>query len=165
MRHGNATRFENDVEEGHSDGVRPNQHLLSAAVILWSPLLLKSLPLCCWMLSLMAPMSPARDPFPLESVDARSAGALGFMPRLLVLTTLSDSPGQPHRHRSPSLSLSTPRSVSTAKIGSGATFRNSRKQDPPSLSSYGKLSLLEFDSQFGSLESIGGRYEDDESLE
>ena len=40
MRHGNATRFENDVEEGHSDGVRPNQYLLSAAVILWSPLLL-----------------------------------------------------------------------------------------------------------------------------
>ena len=44
MRHGNATRFENDVEEGHSDGVRPNQHLLSAAVILWSPLLPKLLP-------------------------------------------------------------------------------------------------------------------------
>ena len=39
----------------------------------------------------MAAMSPAEDFSRLESVDALSAGALGFMPRLLVLTTL------PHR--------------------------------------------------------------------
>jgi len=39
----------------------------------------------------MALVSPARDRSSFESVDALSAGALGFMPRLLVLTTL------PHR--------------------------------------------------------------------
>ena len=58
MRHGNATRFENDVEEGHSDGVRPNQHLLSAAVILWSPLLPKLLPRARVAPSLAAPEIP-----------------------------------------------------------------------------------------------------------
>jgi len=39
----------------------------------------------------MAAMSPSEDFFSLESVDALSAGALGFMPRIFVLTTL------PHR--------------------------------------------------------------------
>ena len=39
----------------------------------------------------MAPMRTSRDLFAADSVDALSAGALGFMPRLLVLTTL------PHR--------------------------------------------------------------------
>jgi len=54
-------------------------------------LLPKLLPLCCQVLSLMAAMKAARDGFSLESSDALSAGALGFMPRILVLTTL------PHR--------------------------------------------------------------------
>ena len=40
----------------------------------------------------MAPFAPAEDPLYLESEDALTAGALGFMPRILVLTTL------PHRH-------------------------------------------------------------------
>jgi len=39
----------------------------------------------------MAAIRAARDGFSLESTDALTAGALGFMPRLLVLTTL------PHR--------------------------------------------------------------------
>ena len=39
----------------------------------------------------MVPVSPSEDLLSLESVDALSAGALGFMPRILVLTTL------PHR--------------------------------------------------------------------
>ena len=39
----------------------------------------------------MAPVSPSKDFVSLESKDALSAGALGFMPRLLVMTTL------PHR--------------------------------------------------------------------
>ncbi|MGB5161124.1 MAG: replication protein RepA [Thermoanaerobaculia bacterium] len=40
----------------------------------------------------MAAVSPAEDLFALEAEGALEAGALGFMPRLLVLTTL------PHRH-------------------------------------------------------------------
>ncbi|MGB7488742.1 MAG: replication protein RepA [Thermoanaerobaculia bacterium] len=36
-------------------------------------------------------MSPAEGLFSVESVDAQTAGALGFMPRIMVLTTL------PHR--------------------------------------------------------------------
>ena len=39
----------------------------------------------------MAPVSPSEDLFSLESTNALTAGALGFMPRILVLTTL------PHR--------------------------------------------------------------------
>ena len=91
MRHGDATRFEIDVEEGHSDGVRRNLQLLSTTGVCCSSVLPKLLPLCCQVLCLMAPMRTSRDLFAADSVDALSAGALGFMPRLLVLTTL------PHR--------------------------------------------------------------------
>jgi len=45
----------------------------------------------------MAPVSHAEDLFSLESVDALSAGALGFMPRLLVLTTLPHRRPECHR--------------------------------------------------------------------
>ena len=47
--------------------------LLLTAVLLWTPVLPRRLPLCCQVLSLMAPMSRSRDFFSLESVDARSA--------------------------------------------------------------------------------------------
>ena len=40
---------------------------------------------------MMARLSPSQDLYSLDSEDALSAGSLGFMPRLLVLTTL------PHR--------------------------------------------------------------------
>ena len=39
----------------------------------------------------MAPVSPSEDLLSVEATDARTAGALGFMPRILVLTTF------PHR--------------------------------------------------------------------
>ena len=65
--------------------------LLSTAALCCSSVLPKLLPLCCQVLSLMAIASPSRDVSSLESVGALEAGALGFMPRLLVLTTL------PHR--------------------------------------------------------------------
>ena len=45
----------------------------------------------------MAPVSPAEDLFSLESVDALSAGALAFMPRILVLTTLPHRRPESHR--------------------------------------------------------------------
>ena len=45
----------------------------------------------------MIPMSPSEDVFPLESKDALSAGALGFMPRLFVLTTLPHRRPEGHR--------------------------------------------------------------------
>jgi len=45
----------------------------------------------------MAPVSGPEDLLSLESVDARSAGALGFMPRLLVLTTLPHRRAESHR--------------------------------------------------------------------
>ena len=51
----------------------------------------KLLPLCCGVLWLMAHLTPAENLSSLESKDALSAGALGFIPRILVLTTL------PHR--------------------------------------------------------------------
>jgi len=63
----------------------------------------------------MAPVSPAQDLLSFESVDARSAGALGFMPRILVLTTLPHRRPESHqfervngRH---SLRMSAPRRV------------------------------------------------------
>jgi len=45
----------------------------------------------------MAPLSPAEVVHSLESSDALSAGALGFMPRLLVLTTLPHRRPESHR--------------------------------------------------------------------
>ena len=42
-------------------------------------------------------MSPSRNFISLESVDALSAGALGFMPRILVLTTLRHRRPKSHR--------------------------------------------------------------------
>ena len=42
-------------------------------------------------------MSPSKDFSSFESVDARSAGTLGFMPRLLVLTTLPHRRPRGHR--------------------------------------------------------------------
>ena len=63
----------------------------------------------------MAPMSPSKDFFSLESVDALSAGALGFMPRLLILTTLPHRRPESHRFERVngrhSLRLSAPRRV------------------------------------------------------
>jgi len=46
---------------------------------------------------LMAPVSPAEVVHSLESSDALSAGALGFMPRILVLTTLPHRRPESHR--------------------------------------------------------------------
>ena len=45
----------------------------------------------------MAAKSPSKDFFSPESVDALAAGALGFMPRLLVLTTLPHRRLESHR--------------------------------------------------------------------
>jgi len=45
----------------------------------------------------MAPVSPAEVVHSLESSDALSAGALGFMPRILVLTTLPHRRPESHR--------------------------------------------------------------------
>jgi len=63
----------------------------------------------------MAALSPARDVSFLESVDALSAGALGFMPRLLVLTTLPHRRPDSHRFERVNgrhtLRLSAPRRV------------------------------------------------------
>ena len=63
----------------------------------------------------MAPLSPSMDFLSLESVDALSAGALGFMPRLLVLTTLPHRRPESHRFERVngriSLGLSAPRRV------------------------------------------------------
>ena len=42
-------------------------------------------------------MSPSKDFSSFESVDARSAGTLGFMPRLFVLTTLPHRRPESHR--------------------------------------------------------------------
>ncbi|MGB5550214.1 MAG: plasmid encoded RepA protein, partial [Thermoanaerobaculia bacterium] len=42
-------------------------------------------------------MSPAEGLFSVESVDAQTAGALGFMPRILVLTTLPHRRPESHR--------------------------------------------------------------------
>ena len=63
----------------------------------------------------MAPVSPAEVVHSLESSDALSAGALGFMPRILVLTTLPHRRPESHqfervngRH---SLRMSAPRRV------------------------------------------------------
>jgi hypothetical protein len=55
------------------------------------------LPLCCGVLWLMAHFAPAEDLLCLESEDALTAGALGFMPRLLVLTTLPHRRPETHR--------------------------------------------------------------------
>ena len=63
----------------------------------------------------MVHLTPAEDLLSLESEGALSAGALGFMPRLLVLTTLPHR--RPERHRFErvngrhSLRLSAPRRV------------------------------------------------------
>ena len=63
----------------------------------------------------MAPMSPAEDLPSLESEDALTAGSLGFMPRLLVLTTLPHRRPASHRFKRVngrhSLRLSAPRRV------------------------------------------------------
>ena len=63
----------------------------------------------------MAPMSPAKDLYSLESVDALSAGALGFMPRIFVQATLPHSRPKGHRFERVngrhSLRLSAPRRV------------------------------------------------------
>ena len=60
-------------------------------------------------------MSPSEDVFPLESKDALSAGALGFMPRILVLTTLPHRRPTSHRFERVngrhSLRMSAPRRV------------------------------------------------------
>ncbi len=65
--------------------------MLPSAIVCWSSVLAKLLPLCCQLLWSMAPESPSEDLPSLDSEDALSAGALGFMPRLRALTTL------PHR--------------------------------------------------------------------
>ena len=63
----------------------------------------------------MAPVSPAEDLFSLESIDALSAGALGFMPRLLVLTTLPHRRSKGHKFQRVngrhSVRMSAPRRV------------------------------------------------------
>ena len=63
----------------------------------------------------MAAMSHSKDLFPVESVDALSAGALGFMPRLLVLTTLPHRRPTSHRFErvngQHSLRMSSPRRI------------------------------------------------------
>ena len=78
-------------------------------------LLPKSLPLCCGVLWLMALLSASEDLESLDSVDAQSAGALGFMPRILVLTTLSHRRPENHRFERVngrhSLRMSAPRRV------------------------------------------------------
>jgi len=63
----------------------------------------------------MAPMSQSKDLLFLDSVDAQTAGALGFLPRILVLTTLPHGRTESHlferangRH---SLRMSAPRRV------------------------------------------------------
>jgi len=60
-------------------------------------------------------MSPSEDVLSIESLDARSAGALGFMPRILVLTTLPHRRPESHRFERVngrhSLRLSAPRRV------------------------------------------------------
>ena len=63
----------------------------------------------------MAGIRAARDGFSLESTDALTAGALGFMPRLVVLTTLPHRRPESHRferingrHR---LRMSAPRRI------------------------------------------------------
>jgi len=45
----------------------------------------------------MAAVSPAEDVYSLDSEDALTAGALGFMPRVLVLTTLPHRRPESHR--------------------------------------------------------------------
>ena len=45
----------------------------------------------------MAHLAPAEDLLSLESEDALTAGTLGFMPRLLVLTTLPHRRPESHR--------------------------------------------------------------------
>ena len=45
----------------------------------------------------MAPLTAAWDGFSFESTDALTAGALGFMPRLVVLTTLPHRRSESHR--------------------------------------------------------------------
>lgn len=62
--------------------------LLSITAFCCRSLSPKSSPLCSRVLSLMAPVSHSRDFSSLESVDARTAGALSYLLRLLVLTTL-----------------------------------------------------------------------------
>ncbi len=63
----------------------------------------------------MAPVSPAEGLFSVESVDAQTAGALGFMPRLVVLTTLPHRRPESHRFERVngrhSLRMSAPRRV------------------------------------------------------
>ena len=63
----------------------------------------------------MAPVSPAEYLSSLESEDALTAGALGFMPRLLVLTTLPHHRPESHRFERANgrhaLRLSAPRRV------------------------------------------------------
>ena len=63
----------------------------------------------------MAPVSGPEDLLSLESVDARSAGALGFMPRLFVLTTLPHRRPESHRFKRVngrfSLRLTAPRRI------------------------------------------------------
>jgi len=60
-------------------------------------------------------MSPSEDFVSLESKDALSAGALGFMPRLLVLTTLPHRRPEGHRFErvngQHSLRMSSPRRI------------------------------------------------------
>ena len=46
---------------------------------------------------MMAPVSPSEDLFSLESTNALTAGALGFMPRVLVFTTLPHRRPESHR--------------------------------------------------------------------
>jgi len=63
----------------------------------------------------MAPVSPAEDLLCLESKDALTAGTLGFMPRLFVLTTLPHSRPDSHRFERVngrhSVGMSAPRRV------------------------------------------------------
>ncbi len=63
----------------------------------------------------MARLSPSEDLYSLESSDALSAGALGFMPRILVLTTLPHRRPESHRFERingrHTLRLSAPRRI------------------------------------------------------
>jgi len=63
----------------------------------------------------MAHFAPAEDLLYLESEDTLTAGALGFMPRLFVLTTLPHSRPDSHRiervNGRHSLRMSAPRRV------------------------------------------------------
>ena len=71
--------------------------MLSVTAFSCTSLLPKLLPLCCQVLWLMADIAPAEDFLCFESEDALTAGTLGFMPRILVVTTLPHRRPESHR--------------------------------------------------------------------